>query len=78
MAADTVSGYVNALLEVITFNRNTYALDRPSRQDAIDQMIVEAKGLRLSAQGRSPPRLSAIVKPGLRFAKLSGCRENNR
>ena len=42
MAADTVSGYVKALLEGAEFRRNTYTLDRQSRQSAIDQILVEA------------------------------------
>ena len=43
MAADTVSGYVKALLEGIEFRRNTYTLDRQSRQSAIDQMLTESR-----------------------------------
>jgi len=43
MAADTVSGYVKALLEGVEFRRNTYTLDRQSRQSAINQMLTEAK-----------------------------------
>ncbi|MEZ5946209.1 MAG: integrase arm-type DNA-binding domain-containing protein [Hyphomonas sp.] len=43
MAADTVSGYVKALLEGVEFRRNTYTLDRQSRQSAIDDMLIEAR-----------------------------------
>jgi integrase len=43
MAADTVSGYVRALLEGVEFRRNTYTLDRQSRQSAIDQMLTESR-----------------------------------
>jgi len=42
MAADTVSGYVKALLEGVEFRRNTYTLDRQSRQNAIELMLVDA------------------------------------
>lgn len=42
MAADTVSGYVKALLEGVEFRRNTYTLDRQSRKSAIDQMLTES------------------------------------
>ncbi|PTW63182.1 site-specific recombinase XerD [Breoghania corrubedonensis] len=42
MAADTVSGYIKALLEGVEFRRNTYTLDRQSRQSAIDQVLVDA------------------------------------
>lgn len=43
MAADTVSGYVKALLEGVEFRRNTYTLDRQSRKIAIDQMLTESR-----------------------------------
>lgn len=43
MAADTVAGYVKALLEGVEFKRNTYTLDRHSRQSAIDQMLTESR-----------------------------------
>ena len=42
MAADTVSGYVKALLEGGEFRRNTYTLDRRTRQSAIDDMLTVA------------------------------------
>lgn len=43
MAADTVAGYVKALLEGAEFRRNTYTLDRQSRQSAIEQMLIELR-----------------------------------
>ena len=43
MAADTVAGYVKALLEGGEFRRNTYTLDRQSRQSAIEQMLIESR-----------------------------------
>ena len=43
MAADTVAGYVKALLEGGGFRRNTYTLDRQSRQSAIEQMLIESR-----------------------------------
>ena len=43
MAADTISGYVKALLEGVEFRRNTYTLDRLSRRSAIDQMLTESR-----------------------------------
>ena len=43
MAADTVSGYVQALLEGTKFQRNSYTFDRRSRQDAIDRMLSDAR-----------------------------------
>lgn len=43
MAADTVSGYVKALLEGVEFRRNTYTLDRQTRRSAINEMLAQAK-----------------------------------
>ncbi|MBF9050270.1 integrase arm-type DNA-binding domain-containing protein [Roseobacter sp. HKCCD9010] len=43
MAADTVSGYVKALLEGVEFRRNTYTLDRQTRRNAIHQVLTEAR-----------------------------------
>lgn len=43
MAADTVAGYIKALLEGAKFKRNTYTLDRRSRQNAIDQLLIESQ-----------------------------------
>lgn len=43
MAADTVSGYVKALLEGGEFRRNTYTLDRQKRRNAINDMLTEAR-----------------------------------
>ncbi|MGK7755145.1 tyrosine-type recombinase/integrase [Roseovarius sp. C03] len=43
MAADTVSGYVRALLEGVKFKRNTYTLDRETRRNAINSTLVEAQ-----------------------------------
>lgn len=43
MAADTVSGYVKALLDGVEFRRNTYTLDRQSRKSAIDQILTESR-----------------------------------
>lgn len=41
MAADTVAGYLKALLEGVEFRRNTYMLDRKSRRSAIEHMLIE-------------------------------------
>ncbi|VVT24507.1 site-specific integrase [Rhizobium sp. EC-SD404] len=43
MAADTVSGYLKALLEGGEFTRNTYTLDRQARRTAINDMLAEAR-----------------------------------
>lgn len=43
MAADTVSGYIKALLEGVEFRRNTYTLDRQTRRGAINNMLTDAR-----------------------------------
>lgn len=43
MAADTVAGYLKALLEGVEFRRNTYTLDRESRKSAIEHMLIESR-----------------------------------
>lgn len=42
MAADAVAGYINGLLEGAQFKRNSYALDRASRQFATDRLFAQA------------------------------------
>jgi integrase len=42
MAADTVSGYIDALLAGLQFKRSSYALDRASRQAAMHRLFAEA------------------------------------
>ena len=43
MAANTVAGYLKALLEGVEFRRNTYTPDRESRRTAIEQMLIESR-----------------------------------
>jgi integrase len=42
MAADAVAGYIDGLLNGIQFKRNSYALDRASRQAAMDRVLAES------------------------------------
>jgi integrase len=42
MAADAVAGYISGLLNGVQFKRNSYALDRVSRQAAMDRLFAEA------------------------------------
>ena len=44
MAADTISGYINGLLEGIEFKQTAYALDRDSRRAALDLFLSKAVG----------------------------------
>lgn len=42
MAADAVAGYIQGLLDGVQFKRSSYALDRASRQAAMDRLFAEA------------------------------------
>jgi hypothetical protein len=42
MAADTVSGYIAALLNGAEFRRHSYTFDRRSRQGTIDKLMADA------------------------------------
>jgi integrase len=41
MAADTISGYINGLLNGVKFKRTSYALDRASRQATLTRLFTE-------------------------------------
>lgn len=42
MAADTISGYIQGLLDGIKFKQTAYALDRHSRRAALDRFLMKA------------------------------------
>lgn len=44
MAADTISGYIQGLLDGIEFKQTAYALDRSSRRAALDRFLTKAVG----------------------------------
>ena len=44
MAADTISGYIQGLLDGIEFKQTAYALDRDSRRAALDRFLNKAVG----------------------------------
>jgi len=44
MAADTISGYIQGLLDGVEFKQTAYALDRTSRRVALDQFLRSASG----------------------------------
>ncbi len=46
MAADTISGYVNGLLDGVKFKQTAYALDRDSRKAALSRFLRKAAGAR--------------------------------
>ncbi|MGE0677725.1 tyrosine-type recombinase/integrase [Pseudolabrys sp.] len=44
MAADTISGYINGLLDGVEFKQTAYALDRDSRKAALARFLCRAAG----------------------------------
>ena len=44
MAADTIAGYIQGLLDGVEFQQTSYSLDRTSRQAALTQFLSKAKG----------------------------------
>jgi len=44
MAADTISGYIQGLLDGIEFKQTAYALDRDSRKAALSRFLLQAIG----------------------------------
>lgn len=44
MAADTISGYIQGLLDGIEFKQTAYALDRDSRKSALARFLSRAVG----------------------------------
>ncbi len=44
MAADTISGYIQGLLDGVTFKQTAYALDRDSRKAALSRFLQKAVG----------------------------------
>ncbi len=41
MAADTLAGYINGLLNGVRFKRTSYALDRASREATLARLFTE-------------------------------------
>lgn len=44
MAADTISGYIQGLLDGVAFKQTAYALDRDSRKAALARFLQKAVG----------------------------------
>ena len=44
MAADTIAGYIQGLLDGIEFKQTAYALDRDSRKAALARFLKRASG----------------------------------
>jgi hypothetical protein len=60
MAADTISGYIQGLLDGIEFKQTAYALDRDSRKAALARFLKKASGVD-SEEGEEERRLAAQV-----------------
>jgi hypothetical protein len=58
MAADTISGYIQGLLDGIEFMQTAYALDRDSRKAALARFLKRASGAG-SEEGEEDLRLAA-------------------
>jgi hypothetical protein len=58
MAADTISGYIQGLLEGIKFKQTEYALDRNSRRASLDRFLSKAAG----EAHRLPGRQSVLAR----------------
>jgi hypothetical protein len=58
MAADTISGYIQGLLDGIEFKQTAYALDRDSRKAALARFLKRASGAD-GEKGEEERRLAA-------------------
>ena len=58
MAADTISGYIQGLLDGIEFKQTAYALDRDSRKAALARFLKRASGAD-PEEGEEERRLAA-------------------
>lgn len=52
MAADTVTGYIQGLLDGVQFKRTSYAIDRQSRRAAMDRLFAETMEPAMPRAGR--------------------------
>ena len=57
MAADTIAGYIEGLLDGKEFKQTAYALDRASRKAALERFLLKAAGD--DAQHEKERRLAA-------------------
>jgi len=55
MAADTVAGYIQGLLDGVEFKRNSYAFDRASRQAALGRLFDQSKKEQVNEEKQSVP-----------------------
>jgi len=53
MAADTIAGYIQGLMEGVEFQQTAYALDRQSRRSALTRFLTKARGEALALTGET-------------------------
>ena len=71
MAADTISGYFQALLDGIEFKQTAYALDRDSRKAALARFMKQASGGHLvQAEEECGCRVASAVATSSRKAEV--------
>jgi integrase len=61
MAADTIAGYIQGLLDGVAFKQTAYALDRESRKAALARFLRKAVGEEESAASNSPFKRGPIL-----------------
>jgi hypothetical protein len=49
MAADSIAGYIQGLLDGVAFSHTAYALDRHSRKSALTHFLGQTKGMEREA-----------------------------
>jgi hypothetical protein len=59
MAADTIAGYIDGLLNGRQFTQTSYAMDRDSRKAALDRFLAKAAGQPLGSNELGAPALAA-------------------
>lgn len=59
MAADTIAGYIEGLLDGKEFRQTAYALDRDSRKAALTRFLLKASGENENAKATEDQRLAA-------------------
>lgn len=59
MAADTIAGYIEGLLDGKEFKQTAYALDRGSRKAALARFLENAIGEKLATESQSDERIAA-------------------
>ena len=59
MAADTIAGYIQGLLDGVEIKQTAYAFDRTSRKAALSQFLQKAMGESEESEGQVGSRPAA-------------------